>query len=122
MNGRLVNSDLSDPHWTAAADEAIFDAVASGRSPPTLHFYRRSPPAVSLGRFQSLSEFVDLGQAKREGRWMGTPPKGYQRKRENNISLIVLNEKSSLVIEAFEEFSRVFTRWKRLGTNSTKKG
>jgi lipoate-protein ligase A len=39
-----------------ALDQALAEAVARGDSPPTLRFYRWSPPAVSLGRHQPAAE------------------------------------------------------------------
>jgi lipoate-protein ligase A len=39
-----------------AIDEAIMDAVAEGTSPATLRFYAWSPPCLSLGRSQPLSD------------------------------------------------------------------
>ena len=49
MKWRVVNSDLSDPAFTVAADEAIARAVSENKVPNTLHFYRRNVPTVSLG-------------------------------------------------------------------------
>ncbi len=42
-----------------ALDQAIAEACAAGDVPPTLRFYRWQPPAVSLGRHQTLEE-IDL--------------------------------------------------------------
>lgn len=39
-----------------AMDQAIAEACAAGTSKPTLRFYRWDPPAISLGRHQSLSD------------------------------------------------------------------
>ena len=49
-----------------ALDQAIADACAQGASPPTLRFYRWSPPAVSIGRHQPVSD-VDLVAARELG-------------------------------------------------------
>ena len=39
-----------------ALDQAVAEAAAAGDAPPTLRFYRWSPPAVSLGRHQLVSD------------------------------------------------------------------
>jgi lipoate-protein ligase A len=39
-----------------ALDQAIAEACAAGESLPTLRFYRWEPPAVSLGRHQSVND------------------------------------------------------------------
>lgn len=50
-----------------AIDEAVLANVASGASLPTLRFYGWSPPAISIGYFQSLEEEVDLAACKKYG-------------------------------------------------------
>lgn len=64
MTWRLVDSDLSSPSFTAAADEAIALALSKGMVRNTLHFYRRDRPTVSLGYFRSASEDIDLDFCK----------------------------------------------------------
>ncbi len=39
-----------------ALDQAVAEAAAAGDAPPTLRFYRWSPPAVSLGRHQLVGD------------------------------------------------------------------
>jgi len=39
-----------------ALDEAVWQAVAEGHSPPTLRLYAWDPPCLSLGRHQSVRE------------------------------------------------------------------
>lgn len=63
---RLVDTDLAHPYYVTAADDAISIAVSQGRSPNTLHFYRRSPPGVSIGRSQSVKD-IDLEECRRRG-------------------------------------------------------
>lgn len=67
MRWRLIDSDLRPPPYTAAADEAILTARHHGLVPDTLHLYRRSVPAVSLGHFQRAEESVDLAVARENG-------------------------------------------------------
>lgn len=49
-----------------AMDQALAEAAASGDAPPTLRFYRWHPPAVSLGRHQSITD-VDAAVVDRLG-------------------------------------------------------
>ncbi len=49
-----------------AVDEALLDAVAEGRSPPTLRFFAWTPPCLSLGYAQPLSD-VDLERLHARG-------------------------------------------------------
>jgi lipoate-protein ligase A len=51
---RLLPLEVLDASLNMAVDEALFRLHAQGKSPPTVRFYRWAPPAVSLGRFQSL--------------------------------------------------------------------
>lgn len=60
MRWRLVDSDLSSPPFTVAADEAIALARSKDLVPNTLHFYRRNAPTISLGYFQRVEKAVDL--------------------------------------------------------------
>jgi lipoate-protein ligase A len=48
-------------------DEALLASVSSGASPPTLRFYRWSPPCVTVGYFQSLEAEVDLEACRASG-------------------------------------------------------
>ena len=53
---RLVLHDEADGATNMAIDEAILTAVVEGASPATLRLYAWSPPCLSLGRSQSLSD------------------------------------------------------------------
>jgi len=46
-----------------ARDEALLRCVGRGESPPTLRFYRWSPPTISLGYFQRYADLAALGSA-----------------------------------------------------------
>ena len=52
---RLVLSPPADGATHMAVDEAIWEAVAAGRVPPTLRLYAWSPPCLSLGRNQPVA-------------------------------------------------------------------
>lgn len=47
-----------------AIDQAIAEACAAGDSLPTVRFYRWNPPAVSLGRLQSIADIDALRVAE----------------------------------------------------------
>lgn len=52
---RLILSPPADGATHMAVDEAIWEAVAAGRAPPTLRLYAWSPPCLSLGRNQPIT-------------------------------------------------------------------
>lgn len=53
---RLLLDREADGATNMAVDAAILEAVVDGASPPTLRFYSWSPPCLSLGRNQPLSD------------------------------------------------------------------
>lgn len=55
----LIDQPLPGP-VNMARDEALLECVGRGESPPTLRFYAWSPATVSLGYFQSFSEYASL--------------------------------------------------------------
>ena len=63
---RLLIDDPADGATNMAVDEAILAAVVDGLSPPTLRLYSWSPPCLSLGRNQPLSN-VDLVACREMG-------------------------------------------------------
>lgn len=72
-------------------DKALLDAVAQGTSPPTLRFYAWSPPAISLGRFQSEDE-IDLSICRQRGWDVVRRPTGGRavlHDREITFSIVV---------------------------------
>jgi len=64
---RVIDSDLSEPSYTAALDSAILSARGDGLVPDTLHLYRRTRPTVSLGYFQDAEKTVDTRLASELG-------------------------------------------------------
>jgi lipoate-protein ligase A len=64
---RLVDTDLARPQLTAAIDEALLLSRMAGRSGDTVHLYRRRPPSVSIGYFQSAAEVADLEACRADG-------------------------------------------------------
>jgi len=59
MGWRIIDSDIADPYFVTAADDAIAQARMEEKIPNTLHFYRRNPAAISVGRSRKLKEDVD---------------------------------------------------------------
>ncbi len=57
---RLIIDLPADGPTNMARDEAILQFVGRGKAPPTLRFYRWSPPTISLGYFQSHNEYAAL--------------------------------------------------------------
>jgi lipoate-protein ligase A len=60
MGWRQINTDLADPYYVTAADEAISIQRSKNLVPNTLHFYRRNKPTISLGRSRKIHEDIDL--------------------------------------------------------------
>ena len=65
MDWRLVDSDVCEPVYTVAADEAMALARSRNEVPNTLHLYRRNCPTVSLGYFQKVAQAVDVEFCRR---------------------------------------------------------
>lgn len=55
MQWRLIDSGKADAFYNMAIDEAIFCCFPTVRQ-PTLRFYQWSPPALSIGYFQPISQ------------------------------------------------------------------
>ncbi|MDR0689823.1 MAG: lipoate--protein ligase family protein [Spirochaetaceae bacterium] len=64
---RLLKMGRRDAFYNMGLDEALLEAVSRGASPPVLRLYGWSPPAVSVGYFQGLTEEIDLEACKRHG-------------------------------------------------------
>lgn len=54
---------------------------------------------------RSLNTKRGMRQAKREGRWMGPPLRGYKMEKQGNNSLMILNEKAKVIVQGFEMFA-----------------
>ena len=65
MNWRLIDTDIADPYYVTAVDDAIAQARKVNNVPNTLHFYRRHPSCVSVGRSQKIEEDVELDNCKK---------------------------------------------------------
>ena len=57
---RLLEPEVGDAFTNMAVDEAVMKARIEDRVPNTLRFYRWNPSAVSIGRFQNLSNEIHI--------------------------------------------------------------
>ena len=64
---RFLNSGPADGATNMAVDEAIFEGVDGGSSPPTLRVYAWAPPTVSTGHSQKVSTELDLEACRKRG-------------------------------------------------------
>lgn len=64
---RLIDSGPGPGPWNLALDEAIFQSVRTGASPPTLRLYRWSAPALSIGYAQDRDRDVDTALCRTRG-------------------------------------------------------
>ena len=62
MGLRLIDTDIADPYYVTAADEAIVHARKENKVCNTLHFYRRNPAAVSVGRSRKLHDDINVDE------------------------------------------------------------
>jgi lipoate-protein ligase A len=67
MEWRLLRDGEHSAAWNMAVDEAILDAVIEGIVPPTLRFYRWNEPAISVGRFQSITRWINIAACQSLG-------------------------------------------------------
>lgn len=64
---RLLKLETSDAFTNMAIDEAIVTARVEGSVPNTLRLYRWDPSAVSVGRFQSVVNEVQVENCRQQG-------------------------------------------------------
>jgi lipoate-protein ligase A len=67
MEWRLIDTDLGDPYFVTAADDAIAQIRKLRKVPDTLHFYRRDHPCISVGRSKKISEDINVDACKKHG-------------------------------------------------------
>ncbi len=65
MGWRLIDTDIADPFYVTAADEAISQARKENKVENTLHFYRRNPAAVSVGRSRKIHDDINLDECSK---------------------------------------------------------
>lgn len=64
---RAIGITDNDAYRNMAIDESIMEHVKNRQSKPTIRFYRWLPSAVSIGRFQSMRDEVNLDRCKELG-------------------------------------------------------
>lgn len=64
---QLIHGEPLSPPLHMALDAVLTDEVGASRRPPTLRIWEWSEPAVVIGRFQSLTNEVDLHAAQGHG-------------------------------------------------------
>jgi len=66
-NWRLLNLETHNAYMNMAIDEAILTARIGNLAPNTIRFYRWSPSAVSIGKFQIIENEVHLENCRKHG-------------------------------------------------------
>ncbi|GAC1484958.1 MAG: lipoate--protein ligase family protein [Ktedonobacteraceae bacterium] len=64
---RFINTGIQDAALNMAIDEAILTHYLRGEVPPTLHVFKWSQTAISLGRFQSVEREIEQEECQKRG-------------------------------------------------------
>ena len=64
---RLLLTGANTAAKNMAIDRAVLVTNSEGKVPPTVRFYEWTPPAISIGYFQSLTEEIDLEVCNKHG-------------------------------------------------------
>ncbi len=64
---RVIQLEEHDAYVNMAIDESIMEHIRDGKANPTIRFYRWKPSAVSIGRFQSMNDEVNISRCRSEG-------------------------------------------------------
>ena len=62
MGWRLIDTNIADPYFVTAADDAISHARKEKKVENTLHFYKRNPAAVSVGRSRRIQDDINIDE------------------------------------------------------------
>jgi len=62
MGWRFIDTDLADPIYVTAADDAICNARIQEKIDNTCHFYRRNSPTISVGRSRKIEDDINLDE------------------------------------------------------------
>lgn len=64
MKWRVIGLEEHDAFTNMSIDEALLSGVSRGESQPTIRFYTWKPGAVSIGRFQSMIDEVNMDRCR----------------------------------------------------------
>lgn len=64
---RVVGLEEHDAFRNMAMEESVVEHIKNGAAKPTIRFYRWNPSAVSIGRFQSMRDEINLEKCKELG-------------------------------------------------------
>ncbi len=64
---RVIQLEEHSAYSNMAIDESVLERIRDGKSSPTIRFYRWNPSAVSIGRFQSMKDEVNIERCGSEG-------------------------------------------------------
>lgn len=64
---RIIQLEEHDAYSNMGIDESILEHIRDEKSDPTIRFYRWKPSAVSIGRFQSMNDEINVSRCKSEG-------------------------------------------------------
>lgn len=67
MKWRVIGLETNTAYMNMGIDEAIAHSVRTGAEPATMRFYKWKPSAVSIGRFQSLGDEVNVERCRELG-------------------------------------------------------
>lgn len=114
---RLLRDGEHSAAWNMAVDEAILDAVIEGIAPPTLRLYRWNEPAISVGRFQSITRWIDTAACQALGVSIVRRPtggRGILHGGDQTLSITVpkhlLGPSGRSVIESYRYLSEGFVK------------
>ena len=65
MGWRFIDTKITDPYYVTAVDEAISLARKEKKVINTLHFYRRHPAAVSVGRSKKIQDDINVDECQK---------------------------------------------------------
>lgn len=112
---RLIKSPPAAGPWNMAVDEAILESVGSNSSPPVLRLYAWTPPCISIGYAQPVSD-IDLGALEKyKWMWVRRPTGGRAILHTDELTYAVIGAQSDPrlaggVLESYRRLSQALLR------------